>query len=249
MNQSKVFSVLVGGSGILGPIWLDVLIKQGHSILVLDKNTESKVVSEDLEFINFDLISGDKLLVDKYLENKLIRNLVINSGIDSAPGNGKSSLGDFDDSQWRKVFDVNLFGIIDLINTFIPKLEAQSSVTFINSMYSIVSPRKDLYSHYNGNVGQVKHPAYVSSKAALRMAFKQYATHYASRGIRFNSLTLGGIEGEQDNEFVEKFSSQVPISRLGYKSELGQALSFIINKENTYFLGQDLIIDGGYTAW
>jgi NAD(P)-dependent dehydrogenase (short-subunit alcohol dehydrogenase family) len=116
-------------------------------------------------------------------------------------------------------------------------------------MYALVSPTSSLYDHFNDGRGSIKNPAYGASKAALIAVCNQYATQFGADGIRFNMLTLGGIEGNQDLEFKTKFNSKVPLARMGTKDEIGPALIFLLSQDSSYMTGHNLILDGGFTKW
>ena len=112
-----------------------------------------------------------------------------------------------------------------------------------------ISPNPDFYSHYNSGKGSVKNPAYGASKAALIAMCNQYSVEFATRLIRFNILTLGGVEGGQDGEFKKKFVSRVPQNRMVDAQEATGALKFLLTAESSYMTGHNLVLDGGYTKW
>jgi NAD(P)-dependent dehydrogenase (short-subunit alcohol dehydrogenase family) len=116
-------------------------------------------------------------------------------------------------------------------------------------MYALVSPTSSLYDHYNEGTGSIKNPAYGASKAALVAVCNQYATQFGADGIRFNILTLGGIEGDQDTEFKNKFRAKVPLARMGTTGEIGTALTFLLSNDSSYMTGHNLVLDGGFTKW
>jgi len=75
------------------------------------------------------------------------------------------------------------------------------------------------------------------------------ATYWASSKIRVNSLTPGGITSGQNSEFKKKYSNRVPLGRMGEATELVGALIYLASDASSYVTGQNLIVDGGLSAW
>ena len=249
--------LVVGAAGNLGPVWCKALLEKGASVLGIglncsnDSNIQALLSDYPDNFKTFEADITQTLperLVETLVEIPL-SGVVMNSGIDSVPGSGKSKITDYSFNEWVRMLTVNVAGVANGINQLIPFLKEESSVVLIGSMYGIVSPKPTLYSHYMEGMGTVKNPAYGASKAALIAMCKQYATHLAPKGIRFNLLTAGGVAGNQDEEFVHKFINQVPLGRMGEKVELTPALLFLLSSDSSYITGHNLVADGGYTNW
>ena len=249
--------VVIGAAGKLGPIWCSAIIDAGGKVIAMGINSTT-----DLDLLKIYKDKPDQiLLIDQDITTELNQNsidslnsakisgVVLNAGIDSIPGAGYSDITKFDYDFWQRILGTNVAGVASILNHLIPLLGVDSSVVFIGSMYAVVAPTPSLYSHYNSGAGSVKNPAYAASKAALISICNQYATHFGNSGIRFNLLTLGGIEGNQDDEFKAKFKAKVPLARMGQASEIGDSLIFLLSSQSSYMTGQNLILDGGYTKW
>jgi len=78
---------------------------------------------------------------------------------------------------------------------------------------------------------------------------RQYGTHLAPRGIRVNALTLGGLQGDQDSTFQDKFTRNVPQGRMVRAQDVVGGLVYLLSDESLGMTSQNLIVDGGYTAW
>ena len=74
-------------------------------------------------------------------------------------------------------------------------------------MYSVVSPRLDLYN------GKIKNPAYTASKHGLIGLTKHLAVILAKDNIQVNCIAPGGVkETIHDKDFIEKYNNQVPMN-------------------------------------
>jgi NAD(P)-dependent dehydrogenase (short-subunit alcohol dehydrogenase family) len=254
--NGKTF-VVVGAAGNLGPIWCSAILESGGRVIGIGLNLHTD--RELAQLIH--LWDGKLILFEQDISQPLdsaildsvsslgVSGVILNAGIDSTPGMGHSDITHFDYEFWVKVLSVNVAAVVTTLNALISKLSSGASVVFIGSMYALISPNSSLYDHYNQGSGSIKNPAYGASKAALIAVCNQYATEFGANGIRFNILTLGGIEGNQDTEFKNKFRSKVPLARMGTTGEIGRALTFLLSNDSSYMTGHNLVLDGGFTKW
>lgn len=252
--------VVVGAGGNLGPVWVKSLLGEGAGVIAcgLGANEDPALVALGadsggaLRVIDIDIAAPggvDVTEIVKDLEPQSLSGVVLNAGIDSVPGSGKVAIGDYSFEDWQSVFQVNVFGVIAVLNALLPYLANTSSVVTLGSMYGVVSPKPAMYSHFNDGAGSMKNPAYGASKAALLAVTKQYATYLAPQGIRVNMLTLGGVAAGQDEQFVSKFTQHVPQARMVPREDLPGALTFLLSDDSLSMTGHNLIVDGGYTTW
>lgn len=245
--MTKAF--LFGPNGKLGPIWLQALQELNYKINAFGLEEELMVENKsELEYSRLDIVEANHEKLKDLFNQLSPRVVVINSGFDSPPGTGESQLNDYSLDSWRKFFEINLLGCIKILNASLESNELPKRIVVIGSMYSETSPIPDLYTHYPPR-GRIKHPAYSSSKSALLAAIKQYAGLFLQFGCTLNMLSPGAIQGNQDQEFVSKISSRIPLKRLGNPNELIAGIKFLLDESNTYFVGQNLIIDGGMNLW
>jgi NAD(P)-dependent dehydrogenase (short-subunit alcohol dehydrogenase family) len=252
--------VVLGAAGNLGPIWVRSILEQHGSVVACGLG-----VGEDgglaalaagfpgaLSFRDCDITDSTPGAFDSVTEGMepgSISGVVLNAGTDSVPGTGKLALTDYSVEEWRQLFDVNVFGVVNFLNAMVPHLANPSSVVTVGSMYGVVSPKPALYSHFNDGKGSMKNPAYGASKAALLAITKQYGTYLAPQGIRVNMLTLGGVAAGQDPTFVSHFTDHSPQGRMVPREELTGSLVYLLSDDSLSMTGHNMIVDGGYTAW
>lgn len=254
--------VVVGAAGNLGPRFVDALVNEDATVIALGLGVDADtalsrartsspehVVLGELDITEETTLQGLSQACGKDLTAGSIHGVVMNAGIDSLPGSGKVSLADYDMAEWERVFRVNVFGVVGILNTLLPALANPSSVAFLGSLYGIVSPKPALYSHFNDGAGSLKHPAYGASKAALVALGRQYATHLAPQGVRVNTLTLGGVEAGQDPEFMTKFGQHMPTGQMLSVADVLGPLVFLMSDDSLATTGHNLVVDGGFSAW
>jgi len=93
--------------------------------------------------------------------------------------------------------------------------------------------------------------AYSSSKSALITATRALALELASFNILINAVSPGYTDTDMmntlDTETKEGLIDQVPLKRLCTTKEIAEAVLFLLNSENKYITGHNLIVDGGIT--
>jgi NAD(P)-dependent dehydrogenase (short-subunit alcohol dehydrogenase family) len=147
--------------------------------------------------------------------------------------------------------EVNLLGTFQVTQAFgdLMATDGGGSIINIGSLYASVSPDPSFYAHLAGNAPFIKSPAYGASKAAVVNLSKFFATHWADRGVRVNTLSPGGVLGGQDDQFKAKYNARVPLRRMAVADDLKGPLVFLASAASSYVTGQELRVDGGFTAW
>jgi len=146
------------------------------------------------------------------------------------------------------VIDVNLKGTIFMIqavfNRFF-KSQKSGCIVNIGSIYGVVAGNMGLYAEGDRRTSEI----YGATKAAIIQLTKYFAAYMATYNVRVNCISPGGISNGQSREFIKKYSSKVPLGRMGNEEELHSTLAYFISEESTYITGQNIVIDGGLTLW
>jgi NAD(P)-dependent dehydrogenase (short-subunit alcohol dehydrogenase family) len=124
---------------------------------------------------------------------------------------------------FMKVYNVNVFGVAELIQTVLPHLKKGSHVVNISSMGGI-----------QGSVKFAGLSAYSSSKGALITLTELLAEEYRERGISFNVLALGAVQTEMLSEAFPDFKAPLQ------PSEMAAYLFDFATTGNRYYNGKVL---------
>lgn len=258
-------AVVTGALGRLGPVWVEALLQAGAVVAAVDLPDKdmppvytalARTYGEDmLRLYTGDICEpSDLQAVYERCRTELgvPSVLVNNAGIDQPPGRVSGfRLTEVPREMTRRIIDVNLIGAFEVMQQFGQgMIEAgRGSIINIGSLYAGVSPDARLYDHLDCQPPFLKPPAYGASKAALDNLTRYFAAHWASHGIRVNTLSPGGVLGQQDEEFKRKFSDKVPLGRLADPGELSGPLVFLASDASSYVTGINLSVDGGFTTW
>jgi NAD(P)-dependent dehydrogenase (short-subunit alcohol dehydrogenase family) len=261
----QAVAVVTGACGKLGPIWVDALLGAGARVAALDLpgatpspmfDAVLAAAGERLVRIDCDITSRDSIeraagQVETALGVATV--LVNNAGIDQppdAPG-GRHPLETLPVDDFRRMVEVNLIGTFQVIQVFGARMARAGGGSIINigSLYASVSPDPHFYDHLAGNAPFIKAPAYGASKAGVVNLGKFFATHWASAGVRVNTLSPGGVLAGQDEQFKRKYGARVPLRRMAEAADLTGPLVFLASSAASYVTGQELRVEGGFTAW
>jgi NAD(P)-dependent dehydrogenase (short-subunit alcohol dehydrogenase family) len=243
-------AVVTGASGNLGPVWIRALADAGATVVGIDleeSQVEGAAVVEAGDVRDETAIN--ELAGRVAAEHGEPRILVNNAGIDQPPRPGSSGhIEDVPIGEFRGVLDVNIAGTFNVTRAFGSRMARRGggSIVNIGSLYAGIAPVPGFYDHLVPPF--LKPPAYGASKAAVVNLTKYFARLWGPAGVRVNALSPGGVAGGQDPEFVRKFSARVPLGRLADPEELAGPLLFLASEQSRYVTGQELLVDGGFTA-
>jgi len=252
--------VITGSQGLIGKHTVKKLLESGYKVTSIDiksNNIEAKL-SNNFTHFACDISDEEKLRVALSQSQKTlgpIKGLVNCAAIDFIP-NKKSdhNLENFDIKNFSDVFNINVSAQIlvsKLVAENMLSQRIQGSIIFINSIYGIVSPNQHIYNHIKLDNGEsYKKPIeYSASKSSLTNIVKYLSTYLGVNNIRVNGIVFGGIENNQDSNFIENYSSMTPLSRMANISETFGPIKFLLSEESSYVTGTNLVVDGGWTAW
>jgi NAD(P)-dependent dehydrogenase (short-subunit alcohol dehydrogenase family) len=150
--------------------------------------------------------------------------------------------------KWRKTYEVNVFGPLQLTQYVIPSMKARGggSIVFVNSM----SARK--IRPFEG--------AYSTSKGALLVAVQALAKELGGAGIRVNTVAPGWIwgpnvqlfvemecqnRGVTAEEVIEEITAQIPLGFIPPSEDIASAILFFASDLARSITGQELDVNGG----
>lgn len=120
------------------------------------------------------------------------------------------------------------------------------SVVMIGSMYGLVGSYPDAYE----GISVASPVAYHALKGGILQMTRHLAVSWAADGVRVNCLSPGPFPAETAPPvLVERLKRRSPMGRMGRPEELKGALVFLASDASSYMTGQNLLIDGGWTAW
>ncbi len=236
--------IVTGGSGLIGQSIIKQVCKEGGIAINADI-THSTNLPEGL--INCDVTDINSV-------QNCISSLINEYGkIDGWVNNAYPRTNDwgnyFEDikiSSWKNNIDMQLNSVFICCQEVLKIMKDQrhGSVVNIASIYGSVGPDFSIYEGTNMTMPA----AYSAIKGGVINFTRYLASYYGSYNIRVNCISPGGIFDKQSPNFVDKYESKVPLRRMGLPEDISPAVGFLLAQESSYITGQNIIIDGGWTA-
>lgn len=248
--EDKV-ALITGGAGLLGREIAKALYDFGARVYIGDVDEKkAKEISEDtrIGYVQFDITSEDS--IGKALETVIRDNGRLDIMVNSAYPRTKdwgNKIEKVSFESWKNNLDSHLGGYFFCCRKAAEQMKQQGGGTIINmaSIYGVVAPD---FSIYEGT--EMTMPvAYSAIKGGIIALTRYIATYYAKYNVRANAVSPGGIFDNHEETFVRKYSDKTPLGRMGRPSEITGAVVFLASEASSYVTGQNLIVDGGWTAW
>lgn len=233
-------AMVTGGANGIGAAISEVLLANGYRVAVLDHDAAGvKAYCEGrANTVGLPCDVSDEASVSRAFEAlDAVPDLVVNNaGIVRFGPLAEQSVADF-----RKVIEVNLVGVYIVTREAVQRMATRGSGHVV-SLTSINA--------YGPGPGSGAYPA---SKCGVKQLMKQFAVEYGDRGLRFNSIAPGFIDGGMSTAIYANptaravRSAGVPLGRLGTPADIAEAVRFLDSDAASYITGHDLVVDGGVT--
>jgi len=143
---------------------------------------------------------------------------------------------------WDQTLKINLTASFNCSETVIKFMKKQKSGSIIN------------ITSINAELGFPNNPAYIASKGGLKMLGKSLARDWGKYGIRVNNLgpgyfkTLMNKKSWENPRTRKARTVRTMLGRWGEIDELVGPCIFLASDASQYITGQDIYVDGGWTA-
>jgi 3-oxoacyl-[acyl-carrier protein] reductase len=196
---------------------------------VLELKRESFAVKADISKEN-----EVKFLIEKTIDEfGRIDILVNNAGIHQHLKTWELSLQD-----WKRIINVNLTGVFLCSREAVIHMKSQKSGSIVNISSCVAFTGTDHEIHY------------ASTKAGIIGFTKSLALEAAPYCVRVNAIAPGFIATDMvlpliTEEEKKELESQIPLQRLGYPEDIGEAAAFLASDLAQYITGETLHVNGG----
>lgn len=263
---SRKVVIITGGAGFLGTEYAQALSKAGAHAVVADINGQAaeeavsnlqgaKAIAVRVDVTNPKSVQA---LVEQTLKvfgriDGLVNNAALDPKFD--PKHTRNHTYAFETyplKLWNQGITVNLTGMFLSTQAVCATMLKQNRGVIVNisSTYGIVAPDQRLYEQDDPALPPLYKPVVYSVTKTAVIGFTRYlAAYWAGKNIRVNTLSLGGVFNEHDEEFVKRYSWRTPLGRMAGRDEYCGALIFLLSDASSYMTGANLVLDGGWTAW
>jgi NAD(P)-dependent dehydrogenase (short-subunit alcohol dehydrogenase family) len=147
------------------------------------------------------------------------------------------------DSEWRRVFDINLDAVLMASQIVGRQMAARKTGSIINigSISGFIVNRPQW------------HSPYAVSKAAVHHLTKSLAAEWANKGVRVNAIAPGYVKTEiastEYEDYRHYWKDEVPMQRYATPDEIAPTALLLASDAGSFITGSIFVVDGGYTLW
>lgn len=247
-------AIITGASGTIGAATASVFAKEGANVLLVARDegrlaaTVDNMKTSQVSFLAADVATatGNQLIAETALDRYGAVDIFY--ALAGVPGPMKP-LTEVTEQEWDEVHGINIRGMWLGLKAVIPVMSAGGSIILCSAGAGLIG------------VGECS--PYVTSKHAIIGLGRTAAIECGPRGIRVNSIAVGGVESpmlenysqhasdeSEDGEATEAnpFLARIPTARFARPEEMARAALFLASDDSSYCNGSVLTVDGGLTA-
>lgn len=258
VGEGRIALVTGAGAGI-GAAVAHSLASDGYSLVLLDRDEASVGRVAD------DVVGASGVGVEVHTVDVADRDAVAEAVGSAVRTFGRidalahvagvletGSVLDSDPGRWRKVFDVNVFGVLNVMQAVGAQMRTQRSGSIV-----VVSSNA-------AGVPRVGMGAYGSSKAAATMLVRTAGLELAADGIRVNVVAPGSTDTAMQRSLwadpadgsgaeaviagdPSAYRVGIPLGKLATAADIADSVHFLLSDRAAHITMQALYVDGGAT--
>jgi NAD(P)-dependent dehydrogenase (short-subunit alcohol dehydrogenase family) len=247
-------ALITGGASRYGRQISQALAEAGATVIIASKSLPRRQqFVADLQAAGYDAHTMPLDLTDEGLIKRVAAEIrekwrKLDILFNNAAAGSAGSFERYPAEEWVRTLEVNALGLLRSCRTFGHLMAEQQTGSIVNigSIYGVVSPDFNIY---DGHAEMTNPPAYGFAKAGMIQLTRYLAVYFARQGVRVNCISPGGLYSpEMPAGFVANYCHRTPLGRMAGPNDLKGAAVFLASDASAYITGQNLLIDGGYTA-
>lgn len=243
--------LITGGTGHLGSAMSRALAEAGATVVIASRDANrAKVAAAALpgDHCGVALDHMEPAVLERgFAEAVSLKgriDVLVNNGHEAQPTDWTTVTAEQFTRQLANA--TGYFLLARLLRNHAVERQASASIILLGSMYGQVASYPDAYD----GVCPASPVAYHALKGGIVHLTRHLAAYWAADGVRVNCLSPGPFPTEKaPPEMVERLTTKLPMKRMGRPHELKGAIVFLASDASSFMTGQNLTIDGGWTAW
>ena len=250
MRLNNKVAIVTGASSDIGKGIVKRFTEEGAKVIMIARNLDSLEKSRKEIGNEENTASVTCDLTDESQTQQAVNQIMDTYGKIDILVNNAGAINDpvhfhkMQDSEIKKLIDVNLLGVFHMTKAVLSKMSEVKSGVIVN-VGSISSERA---------IPRVHLAVYSSTKAAISMFTKSLAVEYARKNVRCNCVNPGIINSGMIKPYLDDpqarkvLEERLPLARIGEPEDIANAVLFLASNEANWITGTILNVDGGKTA-
>ena len=189
--------IITGTSTGIGFELAKIFSKKNYNVISLSRSSNVvNIGSKNIDHIPFDITGDDdhQKLINHCKTNKIEIDILINN----AGLLINKTFNDITVDDFKKIYNVNLFGVVKLIKNLFEFFSSNAHIVNISSIGGLIGSSK-----FKGLT------AYSSSKGALNVLTEVLSEEYKDSDLTFNSLCLGSVQTKMLEKAFPGYKAEV----------------------------------------
>ncbi len=255
-DLSGKVAIVTGAAGWLGSAMSRALAEAGATMVVTSRNADqaeefaASLPGSGHVGIAFD--QGDTDTIPAFVQTVVERLGRIDVLVNNAYGGTGPTIETATAEDFDRAYHTGVTAYFLLAREVVDHLrqrKASGSIINIGSMYGVVASYPDAYEGLD-----VKSPPnYHGLKGGIVHLTRHLAVYWAKDNVRVNAISPGPFPpprvSEPMPEFVARLDAKSPMGRMGRPEELKGLAVLLASEAGSYITGQNILVDGGWTAW
>ena len=249
-------ALITGAAGYLGAAMARALAEAGAAVVASSRD-ESRAQEAATSLPSPNGATHHGIVLDHMDEESLhqgFRHAVDRAGrMDILVNNGHEGLAndwtDVSGEQFtRQLANATAYFLLArLFRNHIVARRSSGSIIMLGSMYGLVGSYPTAYE----GLCPASPVAYHALKGGIVHMTRHLAVYWAKDRVRVNCLSPGPFPdpARAPKELADRLSTRSPMGRMGLPHEVKGAVVFLASDASSYMTGQNLVVDGGWTAW
>jgi len=240
--DGKAAFVTGGGSGI-GAASCRRFAAEGARVAVVDINGDAaKGVATEVDGIAYAVDVTDYAAIADAARDADAQLGGLTTVFNNAGGSNLSPIHDYDVEEWSRIVALNLTGVFHGFKATAPLLLANGGGAIVST------------ASISGTRPAAGEAPYSAAKAAVAALTASAALEYAPT-IRVNAVSPGMVATGLTSPLlamewaVPHMESKTPLARIGTPEDIADVVCFLCSDLARFVTGQNLVVDGGWSAW
>lgn len=249
-------ALITGASGYLGSAMSSALAEAGATVICGSREQKRAATAatslpspNGAQHVGVTLNHLDESSIESGFRDAIEKtgrvDILVNNG-QQGPGN---DLTDVTPDQFKTHLAnaAGYFHLARLVRDQSVERKTPASIIMIGSMYGVVGSYPEAYA----GVCSASPVAYHALKGGVIHMTRHLGVYWAADGVRVNCLSPGAFPNPEKvpDGLVDRLIPKCPMGRMGLPHELKGAIVFLASDASSYMTGQNMLIDGGWTAW